>query len=109
MCSMEENVFAAIKDGANIRGYTSWSLLDKFEWDKGYTDRYGFYYAEFNSRNKPRYPKASVQYYKKIIIANGFPNAREVGLIAHAICSGFRRATQYRAQKAWQAPLLVSP
>ncbi|KAL4701670.1 hypothetical protein H8959_015674 [Pygathrix nigripes] len=68
----------AIKDGANIKGYTSWSLLDKFEWEKGYSDRYGFYYVEFNDRNKPRYPKASVQYYKKIIIANGFPNPREV-------------------------------
>ncbi|XP_036095362.1 lactase-like protein isoform X3 [Rousettus aegyptiacus] len=68
----------AIKDGANIKGYTSWSLLDKFEWEKGYSDRYGFYYVEFNNRNKPRYPKASVQYYKKIITANGFPSPREV-------------------------------
>ncbi|KAM7159269.1 lactase-like protein isoform 3-T3 [Molossus nigricans] len=68
----------AIKDGANIKGYTSWSLLDKFEWEKGYSDRYGFYYVEFNNRYKPRYPKASVQYYKKIITANGFPNPREV-------------------------------
>ncbi|XP_035865347.1 lactase-like protein isoform X2 [Phyllostomus discolor] len=68
----------AIKDGANIKGYTSWSLLDKFEWEKGYSDRYGFYYVEFKNRNKPRYPKASVQYYKKIITANGFPNPREV-------------------------------
>ncbi|XP_059553519.1 lactase-like protein [Myotis daubentonii] len=68
----------AIKDGANIKGYTSWSLLDQFEWEKGYSNRYGFYYVEFNNRNKPRYPKASVQYYKKIVTANGFPNPREV-------------------------------
>ncbi|KAK7809017.1 hypothetical protein U0070_001274 [Myodes glareolus] len=71
-------VFTAIKDGVNIKGYTSWSLLDKFEWEKGYADRYGFYYVEFNVRNKPRYPKASVQYYKEIITANGFPNSQEV-------------------------------
>ncbi|XP_012865487.1 PREDICTED: lactase-like protein [Dipodomys ordii] len=68
----------AIKDGVNIKGYISWSLLDEFEWERGYADRYGFYYVEFNIRNKPRYPKASVQYYKKIIMANGFPNPREV-------------------------------
>ncbi|KAK1339165.1 hypothetical protein QTO34_019840 [Cnephaeus nilssonii] len=68
----------AIKDGANIKGYTSWSLLDQFEWEKGYSNRYGFYYVDFNNRNKPRYPKASVQYYKKIVTANGFPNRREV-------------------------------
>ncbi|XP_032479871.1 lactase-like protein isoform X1 [Phocoena sinus] len=68
----------AIKDGANIKGYTSWSLLDKFEWERGYSDRYGFYYVDFNKKNRPRYPKASVEYYKKIITANGFPNPREV-------------------------------
>lgn len=85
---MERNVFAAIKDGVNIKGYTAWSLLDKFEWEKGYSDRYGFYYVEFNNRNKPRYPKASAQYYTKIITANGFPNPREVGLTMDAP-SGF--------------------
>lgn len=63
---MEPFVFTAIKDGVDIKGYTSWSLLDKFEWEKGYADKYGFYYVEFNVRNKPRYPKASVQYYKEI-------------------------------------------
>ncbi|XP_021027479.1 lactase-like protein [Mus caroli] len=68
----------AIKDGVDIKGYTSWSLLDKFEWEKGYADKYGFYYVEFNVRNKPRYPKASVQYYKEIITASGFPNPQEV-------------------------------
>ncbi|XP_003121790.4 lactase-like protein [Sus scrofa] len=80
----------AIKDGANIKGYTSWSLLDKFEWDRGYSDRYGFYYVDFNKRNRPRYPKASVEYYKKIITSNGFPNLREVEswyLKALEICS----------------------
>uniref|UniRef100_G1TSM4 Lactase like n=1 Tax=Oryctolagus cuniculus TaxID=9986 RepID=G1TSM4_RABIT len=68
----------AVKDGANIRGYTAWSLLDKFEWDKGYSDRYGLYYVRFIDRNRPRHPKASMRYYKKIIAANGFPSPREV-------------------------------
>ncbi|XP_040825502.1 lactase-like protein [Ochotona curzoniae] len=68
----------AIKDGANIKGYTSWSLLDKFEWEKGYSDRYGLYHVKFIDRNKPRYPKASMRYYKKIIAANGFPSPRHV-------------------------------
>ena len=62
----------------NIRAYTAWSLLDKFEWDEGYSERFGLYYVDFRDKNKPRYPKASVQYYKSIISSNGFPNQREV-------------------------------
>ncbi|KAG8440788.1 hypothetical protein GDO86_006500 [Hymenochirus boettgeri] len=68
----------AIKDGVNVQGYTAWSLMDMFEWDDGFSERFGLYYVEFKNQNKPRYPKSSVLFYKKIISANGFPNYREV-------------------------------
>ncbi|NWR34149.1 LCTL protein, partial [Tachuris rubrigastra] len=71
-------ILKALNDGVNVKAYTAWSLLDKFEWNKGFSEKFGLYHIDFKNKNKPRYPKASADYYKKIISANGFPNPREV-------------------------------
>jgi len=39
----------AQKEGAPIRGYSTWSLIDNFEWAEGYTQRFGFVFVEFRT------------------------------------------------------------
>ncbi|XP_018573214.1 myrosinase 1 [Anoplophora glabripennis] len=61
------NVRSAMEDGANVIGYTAWSLMDNFEWYAGYTEKFGLYKVDFNSPNRTRTPKTSAAYYKKVI------------------------------------------
>ena len=49
-----------------VEGYTAWSLMDNFEWSHGYTERFGFHWVNFNSKNRERIPKASSYFYKQM-------------------------------------------
>ncbi len=42
----------AMKDGVDIRGYFHWSLLDNFEWAKGYYERFGLVHVDFENGNR---------------------------------------------------------
>ena len=55
----------AISDGANVKGYFVWSLMDVFSWSNGYNKRYGLFYVDFKTQK--RYPKCSAYYYKTVI------------------------------------------
>ena len=56
-------------DGADVRGYFLWTFLDNFEWDKGYTERFGIVYIDFKTQK--RIVKDSAFWYQKIIESNG--------------------------------------
>ncbi|KAK3789616.1 hypothetical protein RRG08_050060 [Elysia crispata] len=78
----------AIKlDGCNIRGYTAWSLLDNFEWSRGYSERFGLHHVDFSDPARPRTPKASALYYGNVIRDNGFkrgysaPGGQATGIV----------------------------
>ncbi|HEW8059956.1 TPA: 6-phospho-beta-galactosidase [Streptococcus pneumoniae] len=54
----------AIADGANVKGYFIWSLMDVFSWSNGYEKRYGLFYVDFETQE--RYPKKSAHWYNKV-------------------------------------------
>jgi beta-glucosidase len=55
----------AIDAGAPLAGYFVWSLLDNFEWDRGYTQRFGVVHVDYATQR--RTPKDSALWYKKVI------------------------------------------
>ena len=42
----------AIADGANVKGYFLWSLMDVFSWSNGYEKRYGLFYVDFETQER---------------------------------------------------------
>lgn len=47
---------AIFKDGVHVLGYFAWSLMDNFEWDQGYTERFGATFTEYNFGLDPNAP-----------------------------------------------------
>ncbi|WAR02824.1 LPH-like protein, partial [Mya arenaria] len=63
----------AIKlDGCNVKGFTAWSLMDNFEWNTGYSERFGIHYINFTDPDRKRTPKGSAYWYRQLISENAF-------------------------------------
>jgi beta-glucosidase len=58
----------AIAEGAPVRGYFLWSLMDNFEWIFGFEKRFGLYRVDFETQK--RTPKLSVSFYRTVIERN---------------------------------------
>ena len=55
----------AMDDGADVRGYFLWSLLDNFEWTRGYSKRFGIVAVDFESQRRTM--KASGRWYRDFL------------------------------------------
>jgi beta-glucosidase len=60
-------VTAAMDQGVPVVGYCVWSLLDNFEWDQGYSKRFGLVYVDYATQR--RVVKDSGRWYAGFIAA----------------------------------------
>lgn len=65
-----KHVHKAMQEGMDIRGYYIWSLIDNWEWNAGFSMRYGLVYTNFDTLE--RVPKKSAGWYENVIANNGF-------------------------------------
>jgi beta-glucosidase/6-phospho-beta-glucosidase/beta-galactosidase len=66
------SVANSIKTGSNVIGYSVWSIVDNFEWMRGYTEHFGLYAVNMTSDNKERTSKVSAKFMKKLISNKSF-------------------------------------
>ena len=62
-------VSQAISQGAPVKGYYQWSLMDNFEWALGYDKRFGIVHVDFQTQK--RRIKDSGYWYRELIKNNG--------------------------------------
>ena len=58
-------VKTAIDEGADVRGYMAWSLMDNFEWAQGYAKRFGIVHVDY--KTQVRTWKDSAYWYRETI------------------------------------------
>ncbi len=59
----------AVEDGVDLRGYFQWSFMDNMEWARGYDERFGIVFVDFNTQE--RIPKDSAYWYQRVMETNG--------------------------------------
>jgi beta-glucosidase len=66
-----EAVGKAIDAGVPLTGYYAWSLLDNFEWARGYTKRFGIIRVDYDTQE--RIWKDSARWYQRLARTNTAP------------------------------------
>ncbi len=68
-----QEVARAIRVGVNVRGFFYWSLIDNFEWHRGFDPRFGLVEVDYETQERHIRPSALV--YTDIIQNNGIPHS----------------------------------
>lgn len=66
----------AISEGAPVEGYCHWSLMDNFEWDKGYEPRFGLF--EINYTTQTRKLRPSAKWFADVMLQNSLSSMKSL-------------------------------
>jgi beta-glucosidase len=61
-----EELRSAVNGGVDVRGFFYWSLLDNFEWQFGYSKKFGLLAVDFNDEKLPRRMTRVGEFYRGI-------------------------------------------
>jgi beta-glucosidase len=59
-------ILGAIQQGADVRGYLHWSLMDNFEWLEGWGPRFGLYSVDFQTLERKETP--ACHYFRRVAL-----------------------------------------
>lgn len=77
-----QEVYQAIRSGIDVRGFFYWSLIDNFEWERGFDPKFGL--VELDYKNQQRIIRPSAEVYGEIAQHNGIPH-KLLKLLGHTI------------------------
>ncbi|KAA8523860.1 hypothetical protein F0562_010283 [Nyssa sinensis] len=60
----------AIRNGADVRGYFAWTLMDNYEWVEGYSLKFGLHYID--RQTLKRIPKLSATWFQNFLTNSSF-------------------------------------
>ncbi len=77
-----KEVYHAIQAGVDVRGYFYWSLMDNFEWEKGFAPRFGL--LDVNYKTYQRTYRQAALVYSEICKTNSIPH-HLLAYIGHSV------------------------
>lgn len=75
-----QQLATAVENGLDIRGYYHWSLIDNFEWIKGFEPRFGLFAVDYDTFQRTERPSAEI--YRTIVKKHGDQKPRAEFLTA---------------------------
>ena len=92
----------AMNGGVDVRGFFYWSLLDNFEWQFGYSKKFGLLAVDFNDEKLPRKMTRVGEFYRGICQARATTVAPPEFPCCHSL-------NLHSAKSVYISPMLATP